>query len=231
MSPEFLPDEARRRMPLDTILAIAGAVSALLLVVGLIGGIVSRENNRAWRIWPAPPVGSLKSFVFWTLFRTLNIVVLVLSVERLAVVSVEHHLTIGQMGFATASAAAGAAYFYALWSLGREATYCQASGLATGGVYRWTRNPQYATAIAAFAALGVAADARYATPLAAALVTVYALMAVAEEPWLEARYGREYLDYKAEVPRFINLRHAWTELAAVVVRQLPSFADGRRDKG
>jgi hypothetical protein len=44
------------------------------------------------------------------------------------------------------------------------------------------------------------------TPLAAALVTVYTLMAVAEEPWLEAHYGRAYLDYKAEVPRFFNVR-------------------------
>ena len=62
------------------------------------------------------------------------------------------------------------------------------------------------------------------------LVTVYTLMAVAEEPWLEARYGRAYLDYKAEVPRFFNIRHAWTELAMGLTRQLPSFANGRRDK-
>jgi hypothetical protein len=140
-------------------------------------------------------------------------------------------LTILRLGFAAASAVAGAAYGYALWSLGRTATYCQASGLATRGVYRWTRNPQYATAIAAFAALGVAAGAWHATSLAAALVTVYALMAVAEEPWLEASYGREYLDYKAEVPRFFNIRYAWTKLSAVVTRQLPSFADSGRDKG
>jgi protein-S-isoprenylcysteine O-methyltransferase Ste14 len=217
-------------MPLDTILAIAGAVSALLLIAGLIGGMVSGEGHRMWRIWPAPPIGSLKSFVFWTLFRTLNVAILLLSIERLVAALVEDRLTIAQMGFAAASAVAGAAYLYALWSLGREATYCQASGLATGGVYRWTRNPQYATAIVAFAALGVAADAWHATPLAGALVTVYALMAVVEEPWLEARYDRAYLDYKAEVPRFFNVRHAWTELAMGLARQLPRFANGRRDK-
>ena len=220
------------RMPLDTILAIAGAVSALLLVAGLLAGIISGKNNSTWRIWPAPPVGSLKSFAFWTLFRTLNVVVLVLSIERLAATPiVADPLAILRLGFAAASAVAGAAYVYALWSLGREATYCQASGLATRGVYRWTRNPQYATAIAAFAALGVAAGAWHATSLAAALVAVYALMAVAEEPWLEASYGREYLDYKAEIPRFFNIRHAWTELSAVVARQLPLFADSRHDKG
>lgn len=219
-------------MPIDTILTIAGVASALLLITGLIAGIVSGENNSTWRIWPAPPVGSLKSFAFWTLFRTLNVVVLVLSIERLAATPiVADPITLLRLGFAAVSAVAGAAYVYALWSLGRTATYCQASGLATAGVYRWTRNPQYATAIAAFAALGIAAEAWHATSLAAALVAVYALMAIAEEPWLAASYGREYLDYKAEVPRFFNIRRAWTELSAVMGRQLPPFADSRRDKG
>jgi protein-S-isoprenylcysteine O-methyltransferase Ste14 len=215
-------------MPLDTILTPAGAASALFLIAGLIGGIL---GNGTWRIWPAPPIGSLKSFIFWTLFRTLNVVVLVLAIERF--VAAAGALTPLRLGFAAVSAVAGAVYLYALWSLGRKATYCQASGLATGGVYRWTRNPQYATAIVAFGALGLAADAWDATALAAALVAVYALMAIAEEPWLEARYGRAYLDYRAEVPRFFNLRHAWRELSARMTRQAmahkrPSLANGRR---
>jgi protein-S-isoprenylcysteine O-methyltransferase Ste14 len=138
-------------------------------------------------------------------------------------------LALVQNGLATISVIAFAAYLYTLWSLGRKATYCQASGLATGGVYRWTRNPQYATAIVAFSALGLAADAWDATPLAAALVIVYALMAVAEEPWLEARYGRDYADYRADVPRFFNLRHALTELSSLAGRKSPSLANGPRD--
>ncbi len=215
-------------MPLDTILTFAGAGSALFLIGGLILGL--RGNSR-WRIWPAPPIGSLKSFAFWTLFRTLNVVVLILAIERFTAAA--DTLTLVQIGFAAVSAVAGVAYLYALWSLGRKATYCQASGLATDGVYRWTRNPQYATAIVAFGALGLAVAAWYATALAAALVAVYALMAIAEEPWLEARYGRAYLDYRVEVPRFFNLRHAWAKLSGLISRQTmgrkpPSFANGRR---
>ena len=112
-----------------------------------------------------------------------------------------------------------AAYLYALWALGRAATYCRASGLATEGVYRWTRNPQYATAIAAFAALALALFSWQVTPLAMALVTVYALMALAEEPWLEARYGNAYAAYRAEVPRFFNYRHALHRLATLITRR------------
>lgn len=206
-------------MSIEQILEIAGAASALLLIAGLVIG----QLNDEWRIWPAPPVGSLKSFGFWTLFRTLNVVVLILGIERFLMTLGGDALPL-RIACAAVSLISGLAYAYTLWSLGRKATYCQASGLATGGIYRWTRNPQYATAIAAFATLGIAATAWDATLLAGSLVIVYAMMARAEEPWLETRYGVSYLDYKAEVPRFFNLRHAAAELSALVTTKSPSLA-------
>jgi protein-S-isoprenylcysteine O-methyltransferase Ste14 len=212
-------------MPIDTFLIVAGAISALLLIAGMIAGRVRRD----WRIWPAPPVGSLKSFGFWTLFRTLNVAVLILAAERFLTTLAGPTAPL-RIALAAVSFAAGLAYVYTLWSLGRKATYCQASGLETSGIYRWTRNPQYATAILAFATLGLAARAWDATLLAAALVIVYAMMAKTEEPWLEARYGRAYLDYKSDVPRFFNVRHAIAELHALFSGKLPSFASGHRGK-
>lgn len=201
-------------MPLDTYLIVAGASSAFLLVAALLAGIAAGKHNSMLRIWPAPPVGSFKSFAFWTLFRTLNVTVIALATEQLLAHTAVEPLATVRIGLALISVAAFAAYLYALCALGREATYCQASGLATEGAYRWTRNPQYAAAIIAFGTLGLAAFSWEATPLAAALVLVYALMAVAEEVWLEARYGRAYLDYRAEVPRFFNLRPARNRLTA-----------------
>jgi protein-S-isoprenylcysteine O-methyltransferase Ste14 len=224
-SVEIVFANPQRRMPIDTLLRMAGIMSALLLFAGLIAGRVKSE----WRIWPAPPVGSLKSFGFWTLFRTLNVVVLVLAIERF-LTTLDGAMLPLRIALAIVSLISGVAYLYTLWSLGRKATYCQASGLATGGVYRWTRNPQYATAILAFATLGLAADAWDATPIAGALVIVYAMMAIAEEPWLEARYGRAYLDYKTEVPRFFNLRHAIAELHALLAHKVPAFANNDRAK-
>lgn len=197
-------------MPIETFLVIAGAASAALLIVGLIAG----HLNVKWRIWPAPPAGSIKSFCFWTLFRTLNVAVLVLAIERFLTTLSGPALPF-RVALAAISAIAGLAYASALWSLGRKATYCQASGLATEGIYRWTRNPQYATAIAAFATLGLAAASWDATLLAGALVIVYVLMAIAEEPWLKKRYGSAYAAYKAEVPRFFNVRHAAKTLAGI----------------
>lgn len=212
-------------MPVDTILTIAGAASAFLLIVGMAAGRLRND----WRIWPAPPIGSLKSFGFWTLFRTLNVAVLILAIERVLATSAGPMAPF-RIGLAAVSLASGVAYLYTLWSLGRKATYCQASGLETGGIYRWTRNPQYATAILAFATLGLAAWSWSATLLAAALVVVYATMAIAEEPWLAARYGRAYLDYKREVPRFFNIRYAIGKIHALLARRVPVIASNHRSK-
>lgn len=216
-------------MVLNIYLAVAGGIAAFLLIAGLVAGIAAQNDQSTWRIWPAPPVGSLKSFAFWTLFRTLNIAVLVLCIERLLALTTANPTTVLRLALMVISIVAFAAYLYALWVLGRDATYCQASGLNTNGFYRWTRNPQYATAIVAFGMLGLAAWSPEATPLAAALVFVYALMAVAEEPWLEACYGRAYADYRAEVPRFFNFRHALAELTALSARKPQPLASQRRN--
>jgi len=212
-------------MPIDTLLTIAGAASAFLLIAGMTAGRVRSD----WRMWPAPPVGSLKSFTFWTLFRILNIVVLILASERFLATPSGPILPL-RITLAAVSSVAGVAYLYTLWSLGRNATYCQASGLETSGIYRWTRNPQYATAILAFATLGLAAWSWDATLLACALIIVYAMMATTEEPWLEARYGRAYLEYKSQVPRFFNIRHAIGEMRALLAHRIPAFANSHRGK-
>lgn len=213
-------------MPIDTILTLAGAGSASLLIGGLLAGHAF-EN---WRIWPAPPIGSLRSFAFWTFFRALNVIVLILTIEHILRTAAASSLSSYRLILAVISLLAFATYLYTLWSLGRKATYCRASGLATDGIYRWTRNPQYTTAIVAFSALGLAANALNATALAAALVAVYALMAIAEEPWLEARYGRSYIAYRAKVPRFFSLRFALRELSARWRRRLPFAAVSRGRK-
>jgi protein-S-isoprenylcysteine O-methyltransferase Ste14 len=210
-------------MPIESILILAGAASALLLIAGMIAG----RANVAWRIWPAPPVGSLKSFAFWSLFRTLNVSVLILASERF-LMTLNGPVLALRVALAAVSFVSGATYVYTLWALGRKATYCQATGLQTNGVYRWTRNPQYATAILAFTTLGLAAWSWDATLLAAALVVVYAMMATAEEPWLEARYGHAYLDYKTEVPRFFNLRHALSELRASLSNKIAAYSAASR---
>jgi len=53
-------------------------------------------------------------------------------------------------------------------------------------------------------------------------------MAIAEEPWLEARYGSSYAAYRAEVPRFFNHRYALNRLAALMARRSEPIVKARR---
>ena len=193
---------------IEWIVLAAGITSAAVLIGGLIAGNIAPN----WRIWPAPPAKSLESFAVWTLFRTLNVAVLIVCLAQLARGIMSDQLVPPQMLLALAAAAAFAAYLWTLWALGRNATYCRASGLAQEGVYAWSRNPQYATAIAAYSALGLATASPAPAALAAALVAVYALMAIAEEPWLEAAYGESYRTYRARVPRFFDGRRLLAEV-------------------
>ena len=112
-----------------------------------------------------------------------------------------------------------ALYLRSLASLGPPNTYCRRAGLVDRGLYRWTRNPQYATIIPAYAGLALAAASASAWALIALAVAVYVLMAFAEEPWLRTAYPGAYARYARRVPRFYNWRRA-RALLRLVRRQL-----------
>ena len=128
---------------------------------------------------------------FWTLFRLLN-------VSAFAVAIADAGTFLGlptevRLFGLIALACTGSLYVYALFALGHSNTYCSQGGLVTHGIYRWTRNPQYATIIPVYASLAVAADSLMTTLLCLALAAVYVLMALVEEPWLQRAYGAAYV--------------------------------------
>jgi protein-S-isoprenylcysteine O-methyltransferase Ste14 len=206
-------------MSIPTILGFVLGFAGSIAAIGLLAGLIAGHSNPRWRIWPAPPAGSVKSFAFWTLFRVLNVVVLVLTVGVLVAQISTGHIRVLQVALAGLGVSAFAVYLCALWALGRDATYCRASGLNTGGIYRWTRNPQYATAILAYSALGLAAADPLPMGLAFALGAVYAGMAITEEPWLAATYGSAYERYRESVPRFFNFARLRRLLVALYKRR------------
>lgn len=174
----------------------AGAGLAVLLGTTLVG--------RGPGFWPTPGKGTWQSRVFWSLFRTLNGAALLTA-----------GLDWGGSGLvpealrwlgALAAASGFALYARSLASLGPPNTYCRRAGLVERGIYRWTRNPQYATVIPAYAGLALAADSGPALALIALLALVYVLMAYAEEPWLQKAYPGAYERYARRVPRFYNWR-------------------------
>jgi protein-S-isoprenylcysteine O-methyltransferase Ste14 len=79
-----------------------------------------------------------------------------------------------------------------------------AAALATGGIYRYTRNPMYLGALVGFAGLGLALHWTWLIVLIPAVAIALRRLAIdREEAYLERRFGTAYLDYTARVRRWI----------------------------
>jgi protein-S-isoprenylcysteine O-methyltransferase Ste14 len=108
------------------------------------------------------------------------------------------------------------------FNLGLGNTYCGADGLVSHGLYRYSRNPQYASSIMGLVGLAICADSWLTLPLAALMNGAYVLMALVEEAWLEQHYGAPYRHYCARTARFVDM----PELVALVERKKPSRQTG-----
>lgn len=172
--------------------SFAGALLAFLLILD------TRASEL--RMWP-PAHGSWQSRLFWILFRTLNICALILAAIDWQPLGQSDALRIAA---AVTAAIGGVVYVVACLRLGRTNLYCGRQGLVTAGIYGWSRNPQYAIAMPTYVALAIAAHSTLLPLLVGLLVAVFWLMAINEEPWLEAEYGADYSRYKQAVPRFYN---------------------------
>lgn len=188
---------------MTTVLFIIGVVVAAALIALLALSLI----NPQVRIWPTPGDGSWQGYVWWPLFRALNVLCF-------AVAALDRGNYLGlPLGFRIvaflALAASIALFIYAFRVLGRDNSYCATDGLVTTGIYQWSRNPQNAMLIVVYGCLAVAADSSRAYLICAGMMAVYALMVLAEEPWLERAYGEAYRRYCREVPRFFNWRRAF----------------------
>jgi protein-S-isoprenylcysteine O-methyltransferase Ste14 len=191
-----------------------GSVVATVLV-GLLLLTLRRPNLR---IWPTPGKGSWQSYVFWPLFRSLNVLCFVVSAltypgDFLALPAWLRVLALALLVVSVAF------FVHAFFLLGRDNSYGAQDGLVTTGIYRWTRNPQNATLIVVYACLAVAANSAPTYILCAAMILAYVLMVFAEEPWLAATYGEPYRAYCKRVPRFFNWRQAALRVAAGMSRR------------
>lgn len=102
-----------------------------------------------------------------------------------------------------------AAFGVTLWGyrfLGIDNTYCENGGLVTGGIYAYSRNPQYVTSVLATVGLGIASGSVLTLVLAGVLFALYFLFVLNEERWLLSGYGAAFHDYMARTPRFVDER-------------------------
>jgi protein-S-isoprenylcysteine O-methyltransferase Ste14 len=191
------------------------AVGATVAVT-LLGLLVATLVHRPLRIWPTPGVATWQSYVFWPLFRGLNVLCFAVAlVDRSSPFGLPVWLRVVALSCLIASVAL---FITAFRLLGRDKSYGAQDGLVTSGIYQWSRNPQNAMLMVVYGCLAVAADAVRAYWLCASMIATYALMVFAEEPWLRAGYGGAYERYCRDVPRFFN----WRRLFGARHRSAPS---------
>ncbi len=77
--------------------------------------------------------------------------------------------------------------------------------LITTGPYKYTRNPQYIGDSLNIIGYIILTNSWMVWIIGILGVMLNILAPFTEEPWLEGQFGKEYLEYKCRVPRFIRL--------------------------
>jgi protein-S-isoprenylcysteine O-methyltransferase Ste14 len=188
---------------------MASALFALAVGVGvtLIALLLATLVRRDLRIWPTPGEKTWQSYVWWPLFRGLNLLCFAVALtDRTPAIGLPMWLRALACVLLVASTAT---FLYAFFKLGRDNSYGAQDGLVTAGIYQWSRNPQNAMLIVVYASLALTTDTARTYMACAAMMAVYFLMVLAEEPWLEQTYGEAYRAYCKAVPRFFNIRRAF----------------------
>ena len=173
-------------------------VTQFVFAAGLIAGItldlllLRTLTAPPFRIWPTPAFGGWQSLTLldWTRFIP--------------------GLPLGLIGLGITICG----YF----NLGLGNTYCRSDGLVTGGLYRFSRNPQYTASIVGLIGLSIGANSVFTIILAGVMIAANVLMAMIEESWLTKLYGAPYRDYCMQTARFLDVQG----LLAFVERRKPS---------
>jgi protein-S-isoprenylcysteine O-methyltransferase Ste14 len=191
---------------------IAGVILDLLLLRTLLAP--------PFRIWPTSEPGSWQSLTFWGLFRgswLASFVVAALEWKAAPLLDWTRYIVALPLGLASLFITVGG-YF----NLGLGNTYCGADGLVTGGLYRFSRNPQYTASIVGLIGLSLGANSILTIAMSTVMVSAYVTMALVEEDWLKQRYGAPYRDYCRETARFLDVQG----LIALLDRKKPSRQAG-----
>ena len=195
------------------LISFAVALAAAAVLSGLMIRALVAER---FAFWPPPRDRSWQDYTFWGLFRLHCGAIALTAFLDTGTLEWEHwtRLAFGvpvMVGFLGLT-------LYGYGFLGLDNTYGRRAGLVTGGIYAWSRNPQYVASVAGTIGVAITFDSPLTLILAAVLLGIYALCALSEERWLLDRYGQRYADYAERVPRFLDQRTVVRAHQALVER-------------
>lgn len=99
---------------------------------------------------------------------------------------------------------------FALRGFGTPAPIYPTRHLVVSGLYRYVRNPMYVAVVALILGQGLLFGSVFILEYGIAIcVAFYLFVLIYEEPTLRKRYGPEYEEFCANVPRWIPHLRAW----------------------
>lgn len=182
-------------------------MQAVLIVVGLViaaGTLAAILWSIAYpkrRLWPPKRYTKATPVLVWVPTFTLFGILIVLGFMNWGSQPIPTWLRFG------AGIPLIAAGNVIVWSEVAQFGIAQTGGakgsLRTGGMYRFSRNPQYVADIAMIVGwIALCASSEVAL-IGLAGIAVLLAAPFAEEPWLKEQYGSAYEDYNAKIRRFL----------------------------
>ena len=157
------------------------------------------------QVWPPPGRRTWQYRLVWTCFLLATIGLLIVGGLDAGSLGLQRRigeagsLIVGTTLFGMGTALAS----YAMGFLRHRAALGLADGLTTDGPYTWSRNPGYMGDLILMVGYVILTDSRLAGLVAASVALWFVLAPLAEEPWLDDRYGEAYRRYKKAHSRWL----------------------------
>jgi len=180
-------------------------ISALFLELFYILMFILTIKKESFRFWPPDSPDSWQFFAAWSIALVVAVEFLfvgLLDFDSLILPGLRARLPV-VVAIVLPVTALGI-WVYAVFPY--KAIIGLGDRLVTRGPYRYTRNPQYICDISSILAYMILTNSWMVCVLGILGTVLNILAPFTEEPWLEERFGEEYLAYKCRVPRFFRLK-------------------------
>jgi len=157
-----------------------------------------------FEFFPPPSKNSWQYRIFWLFFRLMFLGLVVLSFSSFNTLSGIATWLRFSLGLPLLILGFGVATYLSI-KLGWENAHGEEKGLVVTGWYRWSRNPIYVASFIGMFGWGLFVNSGYVYVILSLWAFLYVLAPFFEEPWLQKRYGDDFIMYKSQVPRFVGL--------------------------
>ncbi len=161
-------------------------------------------RGRGFRFWPPPSARSWQFFVSWFLALLVAVNFFFLGLLDFDSFWLPHFwVRLPVAGILVLFSSVIGFWVYTVFPF--HTTIGLGNRLIVSGPYRYSRNPKYIVDSVNALAYMILTNSWMASVIGVLGIILNTLAPFTEEPWLEERFGNEYREYKARVPRFIRL--------------------------